>query len=130
MYNTEYECRYFKEDVFLDTDNISDEEKDYVRNILYREDLLHIFNIDSNNVFEIFDDIFSELYNKIKENDFLKECIEKVASKIMIIDDEIGLCILYSYDYMYLSHKCISEYLKKGVISEENMNLLKECISN
>ena len=130
MYNTEYECRYFKEDVFLDTDNISDEEKDYVRNILYREDLLHIFNIDSNNVFEIFDDIFSELYNKIKENDFLKECIEKVASKIMIIDDEIGICILYSYDYMYLTHKCISEYLKKGVISEENMNLLKECISN
>jgi hypothetical protein len=130
MYNTEYECRYFKEDVFLDTDNISDEEKDYVRNILYREDLLHIFNIDSSNVFEIFDVIFSELYNKIKENDFLKECIEKVASKIMIIDDEIGICILYSYDYMYLTHKCISEYLKKGVISEENMNLLKECISN
>lgn len=130
MYNTKYECRYHKDTVFLDTDNISEDEKEYIRNVLYREDLLHIFNVESDHEFEIFNGIFCELYDKIKQNDFLKECTIKASTKIMNIDPEIGLCILYSYDYMHLTHKCISEYLELGFISEENINLLKESIYN
>ena len=46
MYNTKYECRYNSDDVFLESDEISNDEKNYVRDILYKEDLMNIFEID------------------------------------------------------------------------------------
>jgi hypothetical protein len=127
MYNIKYECRYHKNDIFLETDIITDDEKDFIRNILYKEDLVNIFEIDSNDEFEIFNDIIPNLYEKIKNNIFLKECMKKAASKLISEDEELGLCILYSYDFMYLTHKCVSEYLDTGLISDENINLFKKC---
>ena len=38
MYNIKYECRYHKDDVFLETDNVTHDEKNYIRDVLYRED--------------------------------------------------------------------------------------------
>ena len=125
MYNIKYECRYHKNDIFLETDIITDDEKDFIRNILYKEDVVNIFEIDSNDEFEIFNDIIPNLYEKIKNNIFLKECMKKAASKLISEDEELGLCILYSYDFMYLTHKCVSEYLDTGLISHENKNLFK-----
>ena len=46
MYNTNYECRYHKNDVFLKTDIITNNEKEHIRNILYREDLCYILKIN------------------------------------------------------------------------------------
>ena len=131
MYDTKYECRYHKDDIFLDTDDINDEEKNYVRNILYREDLLNIFgiDIDKNDEFEIFNCVLSEIYEKIKENDFLKSCMIKISSTLICQNAEFGLCLLYSYDFMCITNKCISEYLDNGTISEENINLLNNCIN-
>jgi hypothetical protein len=51
---------------------------------------------------------------------------KKMAAKIMSEDIQTGLCILYSYDYMCITHKIVSEYLDTGSISEENINLLCE----
>ena len=52
------------------------------------------------------------------------ECMKKAAS-LMISDDlELGLMILYSYDYFFLTHKCVSDFLEMGEISEQNMNNL------
>jgi hypothetical protein len=130
MYNIKYECRYHKNDIFLETDIITDDEKDFIRNILYKEDVVNIFEIDSNDEFEIFNDIIPNLYEKIKNNIFLKECMKKAASKLISEDEELGLCILYSYDFMYLTHKCVSEYLDNGLITHENMSLLKNSIDN
>ena len=70
MYNTKFECRYHKDDVFLETDNVTEEEKEFIRNILYREDVLNIFLIDFN------DDFMSSL-KKVRDteldNDLLIE---------------------------------------------------------
>jgi hypothetical protein len=129
MYNTKYECRYHKDNIFLDTDNVTDEEKNYIRNILYREDLLNIFEIDSNEL-DILNDILSEIYEKIKDNEFLSDCMNKISSSLFSQNTEFGLCLLYSYDFMYLTHKCVSEYLDTGIISEQNVNLLNNCINN
>ncbi len=52
MYNTKYECRYYKDDVILPDDKVSLEEEEYIRDILYQEDCLNIFSIidgDNNN---------------------------------------------------------------------------------
>lgn len=124
MYDTKFECRYYKDDVFLESDKISDEEKNYIRDILYKEDLLNIFNIDFDDYYDVFKNIISELYNKIKECIPLKKIMKKMAEILMSEDEETGLCILYSYDYMYITHKCVSEFLDRGLISKENIELL------
>lgn len=127
MYDTKFECRYHKDDVFLETDNMSENQKYIIRDILYKEDLLNIFFIDyCDDDFDAFSNVISELYTKLKDCSSLKECMKKMAAKIISEDSQLGLCILYSYDYMYITHKCVSEYLESGLISEENMKLLCE----
>jgi len=125
MYNTNFECRYYKDDVILETDNVNENEIHFIRNYLYKEDLLNIFNIDYGDTEEVFENSISELYEKIKNCKILKEFMEKASTIIFSNDIKNGLCILYSYDYMYLTHKCVSQYLDTGNISEENINLLK-----
>lgn len=129
MYNTKYECRYNSDDVFLESDEISNDEKNYVRDILYKEDLMNIFEIDSSNNFDVFNDIIPSLYEKIKYNNDLRECMTKIATKLISTDEVLGLCLLYSYDFMYLTHKCVSEYLDSGIITYENITLLKKYIN-
>lgn len=124
MYNTKYECRYHKEDVFLETDQITEDEKDYIRSILYKEDFLNIFYIDGDDDFNKFDEVISELYKKLGSCSKLRECMKKVAAKLISENEEHGLCVLYSYDYMYLTHKCISNYLEHGTLLDEDYNKL------
>lgn len=130
MYDTKYLCRYHKDDIFLETDDVTNEEKDFIRHILYKEDLLSIFKIDAEQEFEIFDIILGEIYDKIKDNEFLQNCMIKVSSSLFCQNVEFGLCLLYSYDFMSLTHKCVSEYLETGNISEFNSNLLNNAINN
>jgi len=127
MYDTKFECRYHKEDVFLETDKVNDYEETFIRDILYKEDLLNIFSIDYyDDDFDTFSNIIPELYSKIKECKPITECMKKMAAKVLSEDLQTGLCILYSYDYMHIMHKCVSEYLDTGLLSEENMKLLDE----
>jgi hypothetical protein len=125
MYNTKHQCRYYKDDVILPDDNVTSEEADYIRNILYQEDYLNIFSInngekencDFNGDFELLSKAVYNLYEKIQDNDLLKIFMKKAAANLMSDDLQLGLCILYSYDYMYLMHEFVSEYLDTGFIS-------------
>lgn len=125
MYNTKYECRYYKDDVFLETDDVTDDEKEFIRNVLYREDLLNIFSIAENDDSDIFDEVISELYKQINNCIELSECMRLAAAKLISENEEMGLCILYSYDYMYLTHKCVTSYLENGLITQADFKLLK-----
>ena len=124
MYNTKFECRYYKDDVILDTDDVTEQEINFIRNYLYKEDLLTIFNIDYGDGEEVFENSINNLYEKIKDCNILKELMEKASVIIFSNDIKNGLCILYSYHYMHATHKCVSEYLDTGNISQENINLL------
>lgn len=125
MYNTKFECRYHKDDVFLETDQVNEEEMIYIRNILYREDFLNIFYIDYNDVFDVFETTMNKLFEKIKNCSELNKLMKDKAEKLLLSTDlKSGLIILYSYDYMYLTHKCVSEYLETGCVLPENIDLL------
>ena len=132
MYDTKFVCTYNTPEVFLDTDNISQEEKDFVRDAIYRQELLNIFGIDEYNEKEMdkaMEEAISELYIKVKDCDALKECILKLADNFMITNNLVSLMLLYSYDYMHLTHICISDFLENGKIEENNILKLKEIIS-
>ena len=137
MYNTKFVCTYNTPEVFLETDTVTDDEKAFIRDVIYRQELLDIFgienieNIDNHNKngddLKI-DDAIKELYNRVKVCTNLTNCMVKVAGYYATTDEEIGLMLLFSYDYMYLTHKCISEYLETGEISEDAMKDLENAI--
>jgi hypothetical protein len=127
MYDVKFVCTYNTPDVFIETDNISPEEEEFVRDAIYRQELLNIFGLDEYNETEI-DASISQLNKKLENCDELKECMLKLAGNFMISDKEIGLMILYSYDYMYLTHICVSEFLENGKIDEMNILKLKAAI--
>jgi len=128
MYNTKFECTYYKDDIFFPTDNISEDEKEFIRDTIYRQEFLNIFELedfDENKLAES----MHELFEKIKECKHLNECLEKAAAQFMATDKEFGLQILFSFDFMYLTHICICEYLEKNEISEISIsNLLEKLI--
>jgi hypothetical protein len=127
MYNTKIVCTYNTSDVFLESDNITDEEKEFIRDTIYRQELLNILGMDDYNENEM-DKAINELYEKVKKNNELKECMVKLASHFMSIDETFGLMIMFAYDYMYLTHICISEFINTGKISEKNMWKLKAAV--
>jgi hypothetical protein len=142
MYQTKYICIYNSNNVFEDNDNVTDSDKDFILNALYRNDLLYIFNLEDFDVENIICKLI-ELYEKVKCNEFLISCMRKMGEKFLNIDTTIdtnmdkddtnninGLIILYSFDYLCLTHPCVSEYLENGFIQEETIKLLKEKVSN
>ena len=124
MYDTKFVCTYHTPEVFLDTDNVTEDEKEFIRNTIYRQELLYILGMDEYNEAQI-NTAMNEIYNKAKENDELKKCMNKLAGQFMKADEEFGLMLLFSYDYMYLTHICISELFETGKIDEKNMRNLK-----
>jgi hypothetical protein len=125
-YDTKYQCRYHNDDIFLPTDEVNEQQKEYIRNILYREDLQNIFGLNDEEEFELFDKILPELYVNLKDSPFLRKCMNTVASSNLFCEnEELGLCILFSYDYLYLAHKCISSYLENTTILEKDIEQLE-----
>ena len=128
MYNTQVVCTYNTPEVFLETDNINDDEKAFVRDTIYRQELLDIFYENDYN-----DDKLSiainELYKRIKYCEQLTKCMLKLAGKYMATNEEFGLMLLFSYDYMYLTHICICEFIETGEISNENITNLEKALN-
>lgn len=127
MYNTKVICTYNTPDVFSVDDTVSEEEKNFVRDVIYRQELLNILGMEEFNDSEM-ERTIHELFKKVREEPFLKECMIKLSGHFLNIDQEIGLMLMFSYDYMYLTHICISELLDTGIISEKNMSNLRSII--
>lgn len=128
MYNTKIVCTYHLDDIFEETDNITDSDKDFVRNAVYRQELCDIFGMEE------FDEsaawkIIEEIYHKIKHHSGFNKCLDKVSKyyPLSIIDETMNLMCLYSYTYLYLTHICVSEFLDKNEISDCSiLKLLEE----
>ena len=127
-YNVNYETNYnlFLDDSAFEGDE-SEEDKESIRTLLYQKDLLGVFN---ENVFD--EDVINkkvrDLFVILKNNDGLLFCMKEISKKSIFSNEEIGLMMFFSFDYMYLSHPCISEYIKTGSVSETNLNILKKAI--
>ena len=139
MYNTKVECTYNTPEVFLETDNITDDEKSFIRNIIYRQELLNVLDIDYENNDEDNEAKISEaikdLYNRVKNCEKMTKCMVKVIEKHLSVGkymtggEELGMMLLFSYDYMYLTHICISEFIEKGDIDDENIKKLAKALN-
>jgi hypothetical protein len=120
MYNTEVVCTYNTNDIFLETDKLSELDKGFISDAIYRQELLNILCIEDYNGIEL-DNAIVDLYEKIKGCEELQKYIKKLANDFSSSDNIIGLMLLFSYDYMYLTHICVSEFLNTGNISKTNI---------
>lgn len=127
MYNTKYECLYNSQDIFTKEDQITNEDREFILDVLYRNDLLYIFDMSEFNE-ESLNTGIHELYEKVKHHPELKSCMNKLADRFMNTDEELGLMVMFSFDYLYLTHPCICEFLEKGEISENNIRAIKNII--
>jgi hypothetical protein len=120
MYNTEVVCTYNTNDIFLETDKLSERDKGFISDAIYRQELLNILCIEDYNGIEL-DNAIVDLYEKIKSCEELQKYIKKLANDFSSSDNILGLMLLFSYDYMYLTHICVSEFLNTGNISKTNI---------
>lgn len=127
MYNTSIICTYHLDNIFEETDNISDYDREFIRNAIYRQELSDIFSMDEFNEKDALK-IIDEIYNKIKYDAKFIKCLEKVSKyyPLASIDESMSLMILFSYTYLYLTHNCIVEFLQKGEFSDDSIVKLME----
>jgi len=111
MYNTLLKCTY---------NNVSylDQEDQY------RIEYLNAFNLEEFNDKQINNEI-DALFERLKNSPELTKCMSKSAAGFGNSGYlHVGLMGLFAFDYFYLAHSCICEFLETGTITEENINAL------
>lgn len=127
MYNTKIKCSYNLKDIFTEEDKVNSYEEDIIRNMIYRQEFLDIFELDDYDNEDVMI-CMEELLKKIAHNQFLKKCLLKLSARYFMDDMVYGLIILFSFDYMYCAHECISQFIETGQISKESETKLNELI--
>jgi len=126
MYNTKIICTYNTDEIFVDSDEITEHEKGFIREVIYRQELLNILGIENYNELEL-NNAIHELYKIVKDSKEIKKCMKEISKQVMLEEDEeLGLIFLYSYDFLFLTHKYISEYLENGIFSEVLLEKIKQ----
>ncbi len=129
LYNTKYVTSYMDSDVFLETDEVNASEKEFILNCIYRQDLLNIFSLDDFVESEINQKI-AKLLKLLKQHNELHECMLIASKTVGDTEDEMtGLMVLFSFDYLYLTHPCICEYLLTNTIFQETIDQLRNGIT-
>ena len=124
MYDTTVTCTYMDDDVILESDGVNDNEASFIRSCIYRQELLNIFCLEDFDE-SVINKQVEILYEKVKNMDGFTGLLTNEFSP----DDELlGFTILYSYDFLYLTHPLICELLETGSI--QTTEKLKAAILN
>jgi len=110
MYNTLLKCTY---------NNASDLDQEDQ----YRIEFLNAFNLEEFNDKQINKEVGS-LFERLKHSPDLATCMTKSAATFFSEDFQTGLMGLFAFDFFYLAHPCICEFLETGTITKENINAL------
>lgn len=128
-YNTNYICKY-NNNIFSkeEEETLSENEKYFVNDSLYRNDILNIFNLEDFDEKEI-NNCINKIYEKVKNYDDLKHVLKKLAGFFFSEDCELGILLMFSYHYLEYAHPCICEFLETGKISDDKIDKLKDVIN-
>lgn len=130
-YNKEYYCTYpfIFELLSDDGDNniYTEEEKDVIQQISYKNDLLNIFFLSESEEDNINDCIQAHFDSMDPQ---ILECAQMVSLNNLNNDPRFGFSLLFTYDYLHYTHTCICEFLTDGKISEKSLQDLNKAINN
>jgi hypothetical protein len=131
IYETEMETN--KNISLEDIDNLED-----FSHYLYQTELLKIFKKDIKDVddFNSINVVTKQIYSLIKDYEPFRECIEQVNNKYGIyflqnatMDDSETFIFFFSYNYLFLMHKCICEFMNTNQISPINIKQLLNALN-
>jgi hypothetical protein len=88
-------CTYHTADVFLETDQITEEEKDFIRNCIYRQELLNLFDLEEFDQKKITDKI-QLLYEEIKLDEDIQYILEKLEGNFCLSKENCFLLLFSS----------------------------------
>lgn len=124
MYNLNYVCLYK-----LQKQEENGDEPD--RQQEYQTDILNIFEMETFDE-EAIIDILDTVYLKLKDNEHIKKCMQTIYTNTFMgaFPDmfEYSFIIMYSYEYLYVTHPCVCDLLVRGEISEANLEELLKII--
>ena len=139
-YNKEYYCTYpfIFELLSQENDNeiivYTEEEKDIIQQISYKNDLLNIFFLsesEQDNINACIQSHFDSIDPQILE------CAQRLSLNHLNNlnnvnnlnnDPRFGFSLLFTYDYLHYTHTCMCEFLTNGKISERSLQELKNAI--
>ena len=111
MYNTLLKCTY---------NNATDVDQEDQ----YRIEFLNAFNLEDFEDNQVNQEV-SELFERVKKSPDLTKCMTKSAAGFGNPEYlHVGLMGLFAFDYFYLAHSCICDFLETGTIAEEKINAL------
>ena len=110
MYNTLLKCTY---------NNASDLDQEDQ----YRTEFLNAFNLEEFDDKHINKEV-GALFERLKRSPDLTKCMTKSAAIFFSEDLQTGLMGLFAFDFFYLAHPCICDFLETGTIAEEKINAL------
>ena len=113
-YSNDFEFRQCLRKVFnmkqqndcKDIDSISNDENNYDANAVFAS-MNYVFSITKN------EPLFNQLY-------------QNAAAKMLSLDINIGLSVLYSYDYFRAFHLCLRDFTNTDIVFDsDNSNYIK-----
>ena len=111
MYNTLLKCTY---------NNASDVDQEDQ----YRIEFLNAFNLEEFEDNQVNQEV-DALFERVKQSPVLTKCMTKSAAGFGNPEYlHVGLMGLFAFDYFYLAHPCICEFLETGTIAEQKINAL------
>jgi hypothetical protein len=128
MYDLNYKCTYNKsEELDLHKELMNETGEEFVEDLLYKNDLLKIFQLKEYND-EIIMNTLDDIYEKVCINENMKTFINVIKEKnpYFASDDRTAFTIMFSFDYLDVAHSCICDILKNGVITEQNLTNLNK----
>ena len=132
-YNREYYCTYpyifelLREDG--EKTEYTEEEKDMIQQISYKNDLLNIFFLSEQDEEQEINECIQKQFEFVTQNspEILK-CCEELAKRYHSNYASFGFSLLFTYDYLHFTHTCISE-LMIGEISEKSLEDLCRAVN-
>ena len=140
MVKTFETCTYHLPEVFLETDQVTLEEADFIRNCIYRQELLNFFDLEE------FDECFleskiAELYKivileeeqkeqKEQEEKVFKIFLDILQKNFSFFSQEQCFSLLFSFDFFWITQLCLKDYFETGIISQSICTVLLEKLKN
>ena len=109
LYNTKHVLSYHGADVFtLEEEAIlTEKDKHFVRDVLYRHDLLSVLCLDEFQEDRI-SNCIHKLYDILRNDPLIMKQVEEASNKLFTTDYVLGFMTLFSFDNLCETHLLIS----------------------
>lgn len=127
-----YDDRFHEYNLMHNVDlSIIDEEDKTgdISDTLFKAELVGVFSLLDFNLKELSFKI-REILSILEKDDVMLELICLSKSLLDSDDNFVGIALLFSYEFFYVFHRCVGEYLTVGSVSPILISFLKKLLSN